>query len=47
MSNSKERAGSISWTDLTVQNAEEIRDFYEAVAGWKSTPVQMGDYNDY
>ena len=47
MSNSKERAGSISWTDLTVPNAEEVRGFYEAVVGWTATPIDMGGYNDY
>ena len=47
MSNSKEPIGSISWTDLTVSNAEEVRSFYQAVVGWSSTPVEMDGYNDY
>lgn len=43
----KQELGSIAWTDLTVENAEEIRDFYAAVAGWKPSPVEMGDYTDF
>ncbi len=39
--------GSVSWFDLTVQNAEEIRDFYTAVVGWQTSPVDMGGYNDF
>ncbi len=35
------------WIDLTVENAEEVRDFYAEVIGWKSEPVRMDDYNDY
>jgi hypothetical protein len=33
--------------DLTVPDAEEVRDFYEDVVGWKSEPVSMGEYSDY
>ncbi len=39
--------GSICWTDLTVENADELRDFYAKVANWTHAPVAMGDYNDY
>jgi predicted enzyme related to lactoylglutathione lyase len=39
--------GSIAWTDLTVPNATEVRDFYARVVGWKSTDHAMGDYADY
>ena len=39
--------GMITWVDLTVENAESVRDFYSEVAGWKSTDVDMGEYNDY
>src|SRR5258708_7903094 len=39
--------GSIGWTDLTVNDAENVRDFYGAVVGWGSTPVKMGAYNDH
>lgn len=39
--------GSIGWADLTVPNADEVRDFYAAVVGWTPTPLSMGDYSDY
>jgi len=39
--------GSIAWTDLTVPNADEVRDFYAAVAGWTVMPVKMEGYQDY
>jgi predicted enzyme related to lactoylglutathione lyase len=39
--------GAISWMDLTVENADDIRDFYKTVTGWESMDVDMGEYNDY
>lgn len=39
--------GHILWTDLTVSNCEEVRTFYEAVIGWKSSPVEMEGRTDY
>jgi predicted enzyme related to lactoylglutathione lyase len=39
--------GTIGWTDLTVDDADSIRDFYSRVAGWKPLPVAMGTYHDY
>lgn len=39
--------GSIAWVDLTVPNADEVRDFYAAVVGWEVEEVPMGDYSDY
>jgi len=39
--------GTIGWVDLTVPDAEGLRDFYQRVAGWTSQPVPMGDYDDY
>jgi uncharacterized protein len=39
--------GTIGWHDLTVPNADEVRTFYEAVVGWTSSPVSMGDYSDF
>lgn len=39
--------GSISWVDLTVENAESVRDFYRSVTGWQTTEVDMGGYSDY
>jgi predicted enzyme related to lactoylglutathione lyase len=43
----KPGVGSITWSDLTVPNAEEVKDFYSKVIGWKSVPVSMGSYNDF
>ncbi len=42
-----EPIGSIQWHDLTVPNAEDIRDFYCHVVGWQFADVRMGDYCDY
>lgn len=39
--------GTITWQDLTVEDAERLRDFYKSVVGWESSPVQMGGYADY
>ena len=47
MSNSKPEVGTIGWTDLTISNAEEIRNFYSRVVGWKPQPLSMGQYDDY
>lgn len=41
------KVGTIAWTDLTVPNADEVRDFYAAVTGWKPQALSMGDYSDY
>lgn len=40
-------AGTIAWHDLTVPDANAVRDFYAAVAGWKPEPVDMGGYSDF
>jgi predicted enzyme related to lactoylglutathione lyase len=48
MSNSEDSTiGSIAWRDLTVDDAEGIRDFYKDVVGWESSPVSMGEYSDF
>lgn len=39
--------GSIAWVDLTVPNADDVRDFYAAVVGWEVEEIAMGDYSDY
>jgi predicted enzyme related to lactoylglutathione lyase len=39
--------GSVSWFDLTVDDADGVRDFYQAVVGWEPVALSMGDYNDY
>ena len=41
------KPGTVSWFDLTVPNADTVRDFYCAVAGWSPMPVEMGGYSDY
>ncbi len=43
----KAKPGSIGWTDLTVADAEALRDFYTRVTGWKAQPLSMGEYSDY
>ena len=39
--------GKIGWIDMSVDDADGIRDFYKAVVGWGSEDVSMGDYADY
>ncbi|MBI5958462.1 MAG: hypothetical protein HY866_07005 [Chloroflexi bacterium] len=41
------KAGQVAWVDLTVENADQVRDFYQQVVGWTSQPVQMDGYSDY
>lgn len=41
------KVGTVGWQDLTVQNADEIRDFYQSVVGFKAVPLDMGGYADY
>ena len=47
MSNQAPPPGKIGWIDLTVKDATAVRDFYKQVTGWNSSPVSMGDYDDY
>jgi predicted enzyme related to lactoylglutathione lyase len=37
------KPGTITWQDLTVGDAEAIRDFYAAVVGWTPESVKMGE----
>jgi uncharacterized protein len=39
--------GGISWIDLTVENAEDVRDFYGAVIGLDSEAFPMKGYEDF
>ena len=39
--------GRITWQDLTVPNADQVRTFYEKVVGWASLPQDMGGYHDF
>lgn len=43
----KTEVGVITWRDLTVSNAEEVKKIYEEIIGWTFEPVSMGDYDDY
>lgn len=43
----KANTGEMAWLDLSVQNAAEVKDFYQHVVGWKSEEVSMGEYQDY
>lgn len=43
----KNPAGSFGWADLTVENADQIRDFYSKVIGYSHTEVDMGGYSDF
>ncbi|GAB5464632.1 MAG: hypothetical protein Kapaf2KO_00680 [Candidatus Kapaibacteriales bacterium] len=37
----------ITWTDITVEEADKLVDFYKITMGWEAIPVDMGVYNDY
>lgn len=45
------KLGELAWMDLTVPNAEQVKDFYHKVLGWQSDAVGMsceeGAYEDY
>ncbi|MDJ0522534.1 MAG: VOC family protein [Planctomycetota bacterium] len=41
------KIGTIAWRDLTVADAEGVRDFYAQVVGWDVKPHPMGEYDDY
>ena len=43
----KPTPGQIIWVDLTVPDAEGLRDFYSQLVGWQPQPVDMGGYNDF
>lgn len=42
-----EDIGKIGWIDMTVENAEELRDFYATVVGLKPEAVDMDGYSDF
>jgi predicted enzyme related to lactoylglutathione lyase len=44
---SRPKIGSVGWVDLTVDDAEGVRDFYHDVVGWVPVPVDMGGYADW
>ena len=39
--------GAITWTDLTVDDAERISGFYSNVVGWQAENVEMDGYQDF
>lgn len=39
--------GTIAWVDLTVADAEAVRDFYRDVVGWEAEGVDMDGYADF
>jgi predicted enzyme related to lactoylglutathione lyase len=41
------KPGTIGWHDLTVDQADAVRDFYAEVVGWRAEPVDMGGYADF
>jgi uncharacterized protein len=43
----KPEIGSITWCDLTVSNAEEVKNFYSKVVGWMPNALSMGEYDDF
>ena len=47
MSTQAEAPATVAWTDLTVPDAERIRDYYAAVVGWSFEPHDMGEYADF
>lgn len=47
MSEKASPSPKIAWIDLTIPNADEVRDFYANVLGFRPEPVEMGDYSDY
>lgn len=41
------RTGLIKWADLTVDNAESVRDFYAAVVGWQAIGLPVEGREDF
>ncbi len=39
--------GKPAWFDLSVPDADSVKDFYSAVCGWTSGALDMGGYSDY
>jgi len=40
-------AARVGWIDLTVADAESVRDFYREAVGFEISEVDMGGYADY
>jgi len=41
------KSGKIIWFDLTVENADSVKGFYQQVIGWTPDTVDMGTYQDF
>ncbi len=39
--------GKIVWTDLTIPNAAQVRDFYAQVFGWKVQDIAVDEHTDF
>lgn len=47
MANNEHNIGRIGWIDISVKDAAGLKDFYEKVVGWKTTPLQSGGVEDF
>lgn len=47
MGDTTQLTGIIKWADLTVHDAEGLRDFYSAVVGWKAVGLDVGGHEDF
>jgi len=45
--NDQDTIGTIEWRDLTVEHADGVSAFYQAVVGWQREPVPMDGYDDF
>lgn len=43
----KSEIGKIGWIDISVDDAEGLKDFYAKVTGWKPEAVDMGGHTDF
>lgn len=39
--------GRVAWMDLTIDDADNVSEFYSQVVGWDIQSFDMGGYNDY
>ena len=44
---SKPMPGTIGWIDLTTENADQIKDFYQSTVGWSAESVPVKNHKDY
>lgn len=47
MADDVKEIGEIVWVDLTLPNAEKVREFYLSVTGWEASAFKVADYHDY